>query len=115
VTAAAGADAPLRSVEVHRSQDGLEITVVDQDGHLTFPVGAADWRTSEPRNAQGDAVPVAASGGWTDDDTLRVELILLESPHRMDITCTLSSGEAEVAWRIEPLGEGRLGTLHRPR
>ena len=29
---------------------------------------------------------MAASGGWLDGDTLRVELIFLETPHRMDIT-----------------------------
>lgn len=115
VTPATGGEAPLRSVEVRRSQDGPEVTVVDGDDRLTIPVGATDWRISEPRNARGDAVPVAASGGWTDDGTLRVELVALESPHRMDITCTLPGDGAEAAWRIDPLGGGRLGTLHRPR
>jgi len=106
---------PIVSVEVRRSPEGPEVTVVESDNRLTFPVGPTDWLTSEPRDTHGDVVPVAASGGWTDDHTLRVELILLESPHRMDITCTLPAGDAEAAWRIEPLGGGRLATLHRPR
>lgn len=111
---AEGGATPFVTVEVHRGPQGLEVTVVEPENRLTFPVGAADWVTAEPRDAHGEPVPVAASGGWTDEDTLRVELIFLESPHRLDITCTLS-GDAEVAWRIDPLGDMGLATLHRPR
>ena len=64
---------------------------------------------------EGNLVPVSASGGWVDDDTLRVEAIFLESPHRVDITSSLSEGTATVTWRTEPLAGGALETLHRPR
>lgn len=106
---------PIVSVEVRRSPEGPEVTVVEPDNRLTFPLGGTGWLTSEPLDAHGEVIPVAASGGWTDDDTLRVELILLESPHRLDITCALSRGAADVAWRTPPLGGGHLRTLHRPR
>lgn len=111
---AEGGATPFVGVETHRGQHGLEVTLVEPENRLTFPVGASSWVTAEPRDAHGDPIPVAASGGWTDEDTLRVELILLESPHRLDITCT-PSGDAEVAWRIDPLGDVGLATLHRPR
>ena len=68
-----------------------------------------------PRDRHGDPVPVATSGGWLDDHSLRVEVIFLESPHRMDIACSLPARTAEAAWRHPPLDGGRLQTLHRPR
>jgi hypothetical protein len=107
--------APLTSVKLGAADQGLEVTVVQPSNSLTFPVGTADWLVSSPRDVHGDVVPVAASGGWLDDDTFRVEVILLESPHRMDIACSLPSHTAQAAWRHPPLDGGRLQTLHRPR
>lgn len=60
-------------------------------------------------------MPVAASGGWLDGDTLRVEVIYLESPHRIDLVCSLSARAAAVTWRGTPLDGGRISNLHRPR
>ncbi|HMD11047.1 MAG TPA: serine hydrolase, partial [Marmoricola sp.] len=66
-------------------------------------------------DAHGDVVPVAASGGWLDEQTLVVEVIFLETPHRMDIAVSLTARTADVSWRDTPLDRGRLHTLHRPR
>jgi CubicO group peptidase (beta-lactamase class C family) len=117
VTAAAdGAAGPrFTSVTVGRADDRLEVTIGEPDNALTFAVGASEWFASEPLDVHGDAVPVAASGGWRDDRTLAVELIFLETAHRMDITCTLPARTAETSWRGTPLDGGRLETLHRPR
>jgi CubicO group peptidase (beta-lactamase class C family) len=106
--------ASLSAVELHSGTNGLEVTIAEPGNALTFPVGATDWRVSAPRDAFGDAIPVAASGGWLDDRTVRVELIFLESPHRMDIACALPTRIAEAVWRHEPL-EDRLAMQHRPR
>ena len=107
--------APLTSIELRNAAHGLEVTVADPANALSFPVGSGDWLVSEPRDRHGDAVPVAASGGWLDDRTVRVDVIFLESPHRMDIACSLPARTAEAAWRGVPLDGGRLQTLHRPR
>ena len=107
--------APLTSVELRQTNSGLEATIAEPANALTFPVGAGDWLVSTPRDRRGDVVPVASSGGWLDDQTLRVEVIFLESPHRMDIVCSLPTRTAEAAWRGVPLDGGRLQTLHRPR
>ncbi|HET7518837.1 MAG TPA: serine hydrolase, partial [Actinomycetes bacterium] len=116
---APGADgalaAPLTSVALRQADHGLEVTVAEPANALTFPVGGGDWLVSAPRDRHGDPVPVATSGGWLDDHSLRVEVIFLESPHRMDIACSLLAGTAEAAWRHPPLDGGRLQTLHRPR
>lgn len=113
---AEGAPAPaLSSVAVGRTGNGLEVTISEPDNTLTFAVGTGQWLVSEPCDAHGDAVPVAASGGWRDDDTLLVEAVFLESPHRLDIACSLSARTASASWRGTPLDGGRLQTLHRPR
>ena len=107
--------AALTAVAVHRGDALLELTISEAENTLTFPVATGRWQVSEPRDAHGDVIPVAASGGWRDDDTLRVEAIFLESPHRIDISCSLSEGTATASWRGTPLGDGKLATLHRPR
>jgi CubicO group peptidase (beta-lactamase class C family) len=104
----------LTSVELHNGEHGLDVTIKEPNNALTFPVGATDWAVSAPGDAFGGAVPVAASGGWLDDHTVRVELIFLETPHRMDIACTLPTGTAEAVWRQQPL-EDRIARQHRPR
>jgi CubicO group peptidase (beta-lactamase class C family) len=117
VTAAAegAAGAGLTSVAVGRTGSRLDVTMSEPDNTLTVAVGTGQWLVSEPRDAHGDAVPVAASGGWLDDRTLLIEVIFLESPHRMDVVCSLPARTAEASWRGAPLDGGRLQTLHRPR
>ena len=78
-------------------------------------MGLGEWLTSEPLDAYGDPVPVAASGGWIDDDTLRVEVVFLETPHRLDVECSLAAGTSHATWRTPPLDGGKIKTLHRPR
>ncbi len=108
------ASAGFASIEVHAGVGGLELTLAEADNAVTFPVGATEWLVSSPRDARGDAVPVAASGGWLEDGSLRVEVVFLETPHRLDVTCPSPSGPARAAWRTAPLGEASLATLHRP-
>jgi hypothetical protein len=115
VEAAGLPSASLTSVRLARAGPGWEVTLTEPDNALTFAVGSTDWLVSEPRDRRGDAIPVAASGGWLDDHTLRVEAIFLETPHRMDIACSLPSRTAEAVWRGVPLDGGQLQTLHRPR
>ena len=105
----------LTSVGVATDGTTLGITLDEATNALTFAVGTGDWLVSEPRDAHDDAVPVAASGGWIDDDTLRVEVIFLETPHRIDLECCLSARTVLATWRGTPLDGGMLQNLHRPR
>jgi hypothetical protein len=105
----------LSSIAVETSGGSLDITLREADNALTFAAGTGEWLVSEPSDASGDDVPVAASAGWIDGDTLRVEVIFLETPHRMDVECSLSTGTARATWRGTPLDGGRLKRLHRPR
>ena len=91
-----------------------QITLIEPANSLTFGVGAGKWTVSAPADSHGDTIPVAASGGWLDDRTFRAEVIFLETPHRMDITCSLAGRRAEAVWRHPPLSRNSLQDLHCP-
>ena len=119
---ASSAGAPVRpalsAVSVARATavaGGWQLSLAEPGNALTFPVGTGTWAVSEPTDRHGDTIPVAASGGWLDQHTLRAEVIFLETPHRMDITCALPGRTAGAAWRHPPLSHNRLQYLHCPR
>jgi len=114
--AAEGIQVPsmLTSIEVPPAVDGLQVTLIEPSNALTIPVGTGNWTVSTPTDSRGETIPVAASGGWLDDHTLRVEVIFLETPHRMDIACSLTGRTAEAVWRQPPLFHARLERLHSP-
>jgi CubicO group peptidase (beta-lactamase class C family) len=109
----------LTSIEVAPPADGSpaegwQVSLVERDNALTIPVGTGGWTVSDHVDRHGEIIPVAASGGWLDEQTLRVEVIFLETPHRMDITCSLPGRTAEATWRHPPLTPSRLQQLHCP-
>jgi CubicO group peptidase (beta-lactamase class C family) len=104
----------LSAIEVAPEADGWQISLTEAANRLTLPVGAGSWTVCTPTDAYSDAIPVAASGGWLDDHTLRVEIIFLETPHRIDIECSLSNRVARAAWHNPPLGNRALRDLHCP-
>src|SRR5689334_4794377 len=104
----------LTSVEVAPRDGGWQISLIEAANTLTVPVGAGAWAVSDHADRQGATIPVAASGGWLGDRTLRAEIIFLETPHRMDITCSLPGRTAEAGWRHPPLSPSKLQHLHCP-
>jgi hypothetical protein len=104
----------LTSVEVSPGTGGWQISLIEPGNALTFSVGSGSWTVSEPADRHGNTIPVAASGGWLDDQTLRAEVIFLETPHRMDITCSLPGRTADAIWRHPPITPSTLQDLHCP-
>jgi CubicO group peptidase (beta-lactamase class C family) len=104
----------LTSIEVAPRTGGWQISLIEPDNALTFPVGSGGWTVSDHSDRHGDTIPVAASGGWLDGQRVRAEVVFLETPHRMDITCSLPGRTAEAVWRHPPLGLGKLSELHCP-
>ncbi len=94
--------------------DGWRVTLRESDASLTVPVGVGDWSVSEPHVA-GRAVAVAACGGWSDSDQFRCDLIFLETPHRLVLTCRPSDATFRARWETVPLWPGRLSDMHAPR
>ena len=116
VVSVPGADDATAFTRVDLAEvDGqLVVTLAERDNELTFPVGDAAWMTSAPADRDGLPVAVSASGGWVDDRTLRLEVVFLESPHRLDVTCDLPERTASAGWRIEPMRGTTVRTLRRP-
>lgn len=76
-----------------------------EDGHrLDLPLGGEGWAVSE------QPCPTAVSGGWTDDGTFAADVVFLETPHRLRVTCALTDRTFTAHWRTRPL---RLTPLHR--
>ena len=104
----------LTGIEAAPQADGWQISLIEPDNALIVPVRAGAWAVSDHADRYGQTIPVAASGGWLDGHTLRAEVIFLETPHRMDITCSLSGRTARAVWRHPPLAPSKLQDLHCP-
>jgi CubicO group peptidase (beta-lactamase class C family) len=110
----------LDSVSVEPRGGGWVVTLAEADNAVTFGADAGSWTVSVPDTGHGGTIPVAASGGWTDSvsrkggGALRLEVIFLETPHRMDIELSTADGTATAAWRIPPLFAGHLADLACP-
>jgi hypothetical protein len=104
----------LESVTVSATARGWEVTLSEPDNDLTVPLRADDWAVASPTDRHGGHIPVAATGGWTGDGTLHADVLFLETPHRLEVTCSPADGAARARWRHAPLGSDRLANLHCP-
>lgn len=111
---APGAASSLTSVGVGTEGAAVHLTLTESRNAVTFPLGDGDWAVSSPTDALGGRVPVAAAGRWTDERTLQADVVFLETPHRMRVTCTLPDRAALPVWQHAPLGSDRLEHLHCP-
>ncbi|WP_406212956.1 serine hydrolase domain-containing protein [Streptomyces canus] len=103
------ADQPsLSAVEV---DPGGRVTLVDDGDRLELGLGAgqARWTVAD------EPVPVAVSGGWTDAETLAVDVAFLETPHHLLVMCSLGDRTFTARWRTQPLHGGPLRRMRAPR
>jgi CubicO group peptidase (beta-lactamase class C family) len=106
----------LTGVQLHQDGGHWRLTFVEGDAAFSATVGTEDWHTNLTEADHGSTgVPLAVSGGWIDEDTFRAEVIFLETPHRLELTCSLGSGTFQASWRTTPLRAGRLSELRMPR
>jgi hypothetical protein len=106
----------LTAVRLRHDGELWQLTFVEGDAAFGATVGVAGWRTNLSETDHGKTgVPLAVSGGWTDEDTFRSVVIFLETPHRLGLTCSLADGTFRASWRTVPLRAGPLSTLRMPR
>lgn len=111
----------LTGVQLRYDEGCWRLSLVEGEGAFTARVGLGEWQTSSTESGGGEnasarpGVPVAVSGGWTDRDTFRADVIFLETPHRLEITCALSSATFQARWQTVPLRGGLLSELGMPR
>ncbi|MFD5158589.1 serine hydrolase domain-containing protein [Streptomyces hawaiiensis] len=108
-------DGPVRSAGLAQDADGWTLTLTgaaDRPGRpdrLDLRLAGAGWTVAE------EPVPTAVSCGWTDAGALAVEVVFLETPHRLALTCSLADRTLTAHWRTEPLQRGRFTSLRAPR
>jgi CubicO group peptidase (beta-lactamase class C family) len=93
--------ASLRTAELR----GDELILTDDGRPLTVTLGApGDWT---------GAGPVATAHAWS-GGRLLVDLIFVETPHRLHLILDPATGEFEGRWQTPPLGEQPLSEMHTP-
>lgn len=103
----------LTSVSLAWDGDTLLATLEEATNALTVAAGHETWRLSDPAAVLGGVVPVAASYAWGEGG-LELQVIFLETPHRLTLRCSSIDGSAHLAWNVAPLDNGGITTLHRP-
>ncbi|KUL47116.1 serine hydrolase domain-containing protein [Streptomyces regalis] len=99
----------LTAIDLTPGADGWTLTLTE-DGHpLRLRVVGDGWAVTE------EPVPTAVSGGWTDAETLVVDIAFLETPHHLDVTCSLKDRTFTARWRTDPLPRRRLRAMGAPR
>jgi CubicO group peptidase (beta-lactamase class C family) len=100
----------LTGVTVSADADGKGwgVSLAEDDELIELRLGATGWTVAV------DGPPTAVSGGWTDQDTLRLDVLFLETPHRLTVTCSLPDGTFTVRWHTTPIHGGRLRSLRAP-
>jgi CubicO group peptidase (beta-lactamase class C family) len=96
------------SAAVSQADGGWVLRIAEPGNGLAFPVGTGRWAVSTPADEHGQEIPVAASGGWDGPDRLQVEVIFLETPHRMSLTLYRSGRAGTASWRNPPLSDQAL-------
>lgn len=104
----------LRSVELSRVTEGWRLALTEPDHTLSALLSDDGWTITDEMIADGSGgAPVAVSGGWVGGQ-LVVQLLFMETPHRLTVTCNLSDASFTVTWGTVPLRSGTLQDLRRP-
>jgi len=106
----------LTEVRLAPRDRGWKLSLVEGEDVLSAPIGVGDWATNlEEVDSGTSGVPLAVSAGWEDARTLRAEVIFLETPHRVRLTCRLDDATFDASWATVPLRAGALRELRMPR
>lgn len=105
----AAGEGPVRAAVLARDADGWTLRLTEDGGRLDLRIAGEGWTVTE------EPLPTAVSGGWTDAGTLAVDVVFLETPHRLALTCSLTDRTVTAHWRTQPLHGGRLTSRRAPR
>ena len=97
-------------VQLHQDGDLWRLTLVDGDDAFSAPVGAGTWQTNPTETDQEDRCRwLSAAAGLTSKRS--GPRSFSETPHRLELTCSLTTGTFQASWRTTPLHPGRLSEL----
>ncbi|MFF4152178.1 serine hydrolase domain-containing protein [Streptomyces sp. NPDC001651] len=98
----------VTAVDLTERDGGWDLTFTEDGEPLRVRLGGPGWTVTE------GPVPTAVSGGWTDADTLALDVAFLETPHHLELTCSLKERAFAARWRTEPLHGMRLRRMCAP-
>ncbi|MFC7621210.1 serine hydrolase domain-containing protein [Microlunatus sp. GCM10028923] len=96
------------AVKIIETGTDWHLDLFESDHPLRVRVGFSEWAITE------HPAPIACAGGWLDRDTFRAEAILLETPHRFTITCSLQNRSAHFSWWTVPVDTLPLAEMCSP-
>jgi CubicO group peptidase (beta-lactamase class C family) len=99
----------VTQARLRATEDGWRLALADASGRLEMPIGRKDWAVTD-----SDGVPLAVSGGWTDADTFTADVIFLETPHTLRVSCTGSDRTLTALWRTISLHSHGILQLRKP-
>lgn len=82
----------------------VTLTLTDGDDSLDVVAGFGEWLTHDA---------VTASAGW-EDQRLAVDLIFVETPHRLHLTLDWPTSTFTAQWEAEPLHDLPLAWMRKP-
>lgn len=100
---------PALSAGLVPDAGGWRLRLTQGENRLGLRVGGQSWTVAEK------PLPTAVSGGWTDSGTLAVEVVFLETPHRLALTCSLADRTLTASWRTQPFAPRPITSLRAPR
>ena len=113
-----GAAGVAGTLEISAEAGGWRVVIPHAGGDIVVPFGVDGWRVTDFSGGTGEPAeqrpPVAASGGWVDGDTLRLDVLFLETPHRLELTVRRADRGFVARWVTEPLLRS-LSHLQAPR
>ncbi|MFF3413871.1 serine hydrolase domain-containing protein [Streptomyces sp. NPDC002698] len=98
----------LTGVTVDEDDQGTRVTLAEGDRRLELRIGGTGW------SVDPGPTPTAVSGGWTAPGTLRVDVLFLETPHRLTVECVLADRTFTARWHTTPLHIRSLESLRAP-
>ncbi|WP_149550267.1 serine hydrolase domain-containing protein [Streptomyces marokkonensis] len=99
----------LTAAEVTADGDGWILRLTEDGEPFDARFDGQGWTVTE------QPVPAAVSGGRTDDGTLTVDVVFLETPHRLSVVCSLADRTFRARWLTRPLHAWPLSRLRAPR
>ena len=98
--------AAVTEVELRRAGSGWEVALTDNGPQLLAGLGApGTWTTTGP---------VATAHAWA-DGRLAVDVVLVETPHRLRLALDPATGQFDARWQTEPLHPIPLAAMRMPR
>jgi len=84
--------------------EGWRVTVRDRGSSFVVGSGYQAWTGSEVEVQPGFRLVASASAAWTGPATFTVALDLVQTPHRLVLSCDCATGTTSTRWNVEPLG-----------